>query len=93
MFEPFDVYFVALHCELAELVRRETLRSDRPIGSAADDFHRIHEGQRYDLQLHSRDAAEDNAAKLISAWTLRRSPSVFDELALKARSKKAVPPR
>ncbi|KRD73015.1 AAA family ATPase [Ensifer sp. ENS10] len=93
MFEPFDVFFVALHCELAELVRRETLRADRPIGSAADDFHRIHEGQRYDLQLHSRDAAEDNAAKLISAWTLRRSPSVFDELALKARSKKAVPPR
>ncbi|WDZ76816.1 AAA family ATPase [Ensifer adhaerens] len=81
MLEPFDVFFVALHCELEELVRRETLRGDRRIGSAADDFHRIHEGQRYDLHLHSEQAAEDNAAKLISAWALRQSPSVFEELA------------
>ncbi|WP_457581997.1 chloramphenicol phosphotransferase CPT family protein [Ensifer canadensis] len=86
MLQPFDVFFVALHCELEELVCRETLRADRPIGSAANDFHRIHEGQRYDLQLHSAQAVEDNAARLISAWASRRSPSVFEELALEARA-------
>lgn len=86
MLQPFDVFFVGLHCELEELVRREMLRADRPIGSAADDFHRIHEGQRYDLQLHSGQAVEDNAAQLISAWASRRSPSVFEELALEARA-------
>ncbi|KQW85188.1 AAA family ATPase [Ensifer sp. T173] len=89
MLQSFDVFFVALHCELQELVRRETLRADRPIGSATDDFHRIHEGQRYDLQLHSGQAVEDNAAQLISAWASRRSPSVFEELALEARSRPA----
>ena len=73
MLQPFDVFFVALHCELEELVRRETLRADRPIGSAADDFHRIHEGQRYDLQLRSGQAVEENTAQLISAWASRRS--------------------
>lgn len=90
MFEPFDVFFVGLHCELDELVRRETLRGDRPIGSAAEDFHRIHEGQRYDLQLRSDQPVEDNAAQLISAWASRRSPSVFAEL---ARNACAVYPR
>lgn len=85
MLQPFDVFFVALHCERDELVRRERLRADRPIGSAADDFHRIHVGQCYDLELGSGQAADDAAAQLISAWSVRRSPSVFDTLALEAR--------
>ncbi len=84
MLEPFDVFFVGLHCELDELVRRETLRADRPVGSAADDFHRVHEGQRYDLELRSGQAVEDNAAQLISAWAARCSPSVFEGLAREA---------
>ncbi|URK89312.1 chloramphenicol phosphotransferase CPT family protein (plasmid) [Rhizobium sp. RCAM05350] len=84
-FEPFDVFFVGLHCDLDELVRRETARGDRRAGSAADDFHRIHEGQRYDLQLSSGQAVADNATQLISAWTARQRPSVFEQLALEAR--------
>lgn len=88
MLEPFDVFFVGLHCELDELVRRETLRADRPVGSAADDFYRIHEGQRYDLELRSGVAVEENAAQLISAWVSRRAPSVFEALALEARAKR-----
>ncbi|NRP17424.1 Chloramphenicol 3-O phosphotransferase [Ensifer adhaerens] len=86
MLEPFDVFFVGLHCELEELVRRETLRADRPIGSAADDFHRIHEGQRYDLELSSGRPVEENVAQLMSAWVSRRSPTVFEALALEARA-------
>lgn len=86
MLQPFDVFFVGLHCALEELVRRETLRADRPIGSAADDFHRIHDGQRYDLELSSGRPVEENAAQLISSWASRRSPSVFEALALEARA-------
>ncbi|CAN7186362.1 AAA family ATPase [Ensifer sp. ENS07] len=86
MLQPFDVFFVALHCERDELIRRERLRADRPIGSAADDFHRIHVGQCYDLELGPGQAADDAAAQLISAWSVRRSPSVFDTLALEARA-------
>ncbi|NVD37425.1 AAA family ATPase [Ensifer sp. HO-A22] len=93
MLEPFDVFFVGLHCELDELVRRETLRADRPLGSAADDFHRVHEGQRYDLELRSGQAVEDNAAQLISAWAARRSPSVFEGLAREAVATRADQPR
>ena len=86
MFQPFDVFFVGLHCDLDELVRRETLRGDRRGGSAADDFHRVHKGQRYDLQLRAGLTTADYTAQVISAWTLRRSPSVFEELALEARA-------
>lgn len=84
-FQPFDVFFVGLHCDLDELVRWETARGDRKPGSAADDFHRIHKGQRYDLQLDASQPVTDNAAHLISAWTSRRGPSVFERLALEAR--------
>lgn len=93
MLEPFDVFFVGLHCEIEELVGREQRRGDRPIGSAADDFQRVHAGQRYDLELHSRQTAEDNAAELISAWKGRRSPSVFEALARQARTGSFAAPR
>lgn len=62
LLEPFDVFFVGLHCDLDELNKRETLRADRPIGSAADDYHRIHVGQRYDLELSAgRNTQEPSA--------------------------------
>ena len=54
--------------------------------SAADDFHRVHKGQRYDLQLRAGQTTADYTAQVIYAWTLRRSPSVFEELALESRA-------
>lgn len=85
LLEPFDVFFVGLHCDLDDLVKRETLRGDRRIGSAADDFRRVHQGQRYDLELPAGQTTADYSARLLSAWAARRSPSVFAELALQAR--------
>lgn len=84
LLQPFDVFFVALHADLDDLVRREALRGDRRIGSAADDFHRIHKGQRYDLELPAGQSAAENAARLIAAWKTRHSPSVFEQLAKRA---------
>lgn len=71
LFAPFDVYFVALHCPREELERREAARGDRPIGTAAEDFQRIHRGRSYDLELEALDGSVANGAKLLSAWRSR----------------------
>ncbi|HTM79338.1 MAG TPA: AAA family ATPase, partial [Devosia sp.] len=47
---PFDVFFVGVHCSLAELSRREAARGDREVGSAERDYHSIHQGLRYDFE-------------------------------------------
>tara|TARA_R110002124_G_scaffold9586_13_gene49305 strand:- start:20932 stop:21483 length:552 start_codon:yes stop_codon:yes gene_type:complete len=74
---PFDVFFVAIHCPLDELVRREAARGDRGIGSAEQDFHSIHQGVRYDLELQTLDGPAANVAQLIETWTARSGRSAF----------------
>ncbi|UJW86329.1 chloramphenicol phosphotransferase CPT family protein [Devosia sp. SL43] len=85
LLSPFDVFFVGVHCPLDELIRREALRGDRPVGSAARDFETIHRGLSYDFEVQSdRDAAE-NVAAIIDSWTSRTGDSVFARLASKER--------
>lgn len=74
---PYDVFFVGLHTGLAELNRRETARGDRPVGSAEQDFRTIHQGLRYDLELSSNEALDENVDRLVVAWKDRRAPSAF----------------
>lgn len=81
LFRPFDVFFVGLHCERDELIRREAARGDRPIGSAAQDHDTIHDGLSYDLELHSKDGVEANVRRLLAAWHERPAHSVFAALA------------
>ncbi|MDB5589374.1 MAG: chloramphenicol phosphotransferase [Devosia sp.] len=76
---PFDVFFVGVQCSLAELVRREQARGDRPIGSAEQDFNTIHRGLRYDLEISAELDANDNVERVISAWKTRTAPSAFLE--------------
>ena len=72
----FDVFFVALHCDLEELERRERARGDRPPGDARRDFETLHKFGEYDLELTSSDGVEHNAEALIAAWEARvRMPS------------------
>lgn len=85
---PFDVFFVGLHCSRDELIRREAARGDRPLGSAARDHATIHRGLRYDLELGSQRAPEENAARLIASWQARSAPSVFAGLALAGRGQR-----
>lgn len=68
LFRPFDVLFVALHCPVDVLEAREQARGDRPIGSARKDFGTIHQGLRYDLELHSSDGVDHNVARIIEQW-------------------------
>ncbi|WP_092160057.1 chloramphenicol phosphotransferase [Bosea sp. CRIB-10] len=79
-----DVFFVGLHCYLAELDRREIARGDRRIGDARRDFHQIHSYCRYDAELDSAIAPEANADKLIAAWHSRTKPSAFQSLLAEA---------
>lgn len=81
LFQPFDVLFVALHCPVDELRRRELARGDRPVGSAEQDAMTIHEGRRYDLELQARDGVEENAARVMAAWRRERVASAFFEVA------------
>ena len=77
----FDVFFVALHCDLEELERRERERGDRPKGDARRDFESLHRFGEYDLELMSSDSVEDNAEALIAAWAARVHPTAFERMA------------
>ena len=77
-----DVFFVALHCALDELERREEARGDRRSGDARTDLAIVHRHTRYDLELHSDKAiVEENVAQLIAAWERRQRPSAFERMA------------
>jgi len=71
LLKPFDVYFVGIHCPLAELERRELERGDRPVGGAKKDFESIHLHTEYDLELDSTNSPDKNVDLLISAWKKR----------------------
>ena len=72
-----DVLFTALHCPLPLLTAREAARGDRPFGSAEADFHSIHKGLNYDLELNSEDDLQANIARLLTAWRAPARRSSF----------------
>jgi chloramphenicol 3-O phosphotransferase len=77
----FDVFYVALHCPLPELERRERERGDRRLGDARKDFESLHRFGEYDLELDSANALEANSRALIAAWQERAHPSAFERMA------------
>jgi chloramphenicol 3-O phosphotransferase len=79
-----DVFFVGLHCDLAELERREIARGDRKVGDARRDYHQIHSYCLYDAELNSASPPEINADRLIAAWRSRPGPSAFQRLLAQA---------
>jgi chloramphenicol 3-O phosphotransferase len=79
-----DVFFVGLHCSLAELERREIERGNRRKGEARTDFQTVHSFTTYDLELNSELASvEENVNRLIGAWRERERPNAFDRMASK----------
>jgi chloramphenicol 3-O phosphotransferase len=74
---PHDVLFVGLHVPLDELERREAARGDRPVGSAAADYHSVHAGLRYDLELDAQVDVVHNVERLLAAWRVPRGRSAF----------------
>lgn len=80
LLNPFDVFFVGVHCPLAELERREKERGDRPIGDAEKDFAIAHTFGSYDFEVDSTEPLEVNVAAIMDAWTQRSSPSAFQKM-------------
>lgn len=74
---PFDVFFVGLHCELDELKARELARGDRPDGSAEQDFHTVHFGRVYDVEVNGQGNADENALAILECWLSGRRQSEF----------------
>ena len=76
-----DVFFVAVHCPLVELERREAARGDRPAGMAKTDFASVHLFNTYDFEVDSTAPLERNVAAVIAAWKARVPPSAFERMA------------
>ena len=75
-----DVFFIGLHCPLAELERRERQRGDRREGEARQDHATVHTFGIYDMELDSTRHADDNVRAAIKAWRERKRPSAFDRM-------------
>ncbi|MET3925161.1 AAA family ATPase [Devosia sp. 2618] len=65
LFAPFDLFCVGVHCPLPLLIAREQARGDRPVGSAEQDFHTIHQGVKYDLEVQSDEDPAGNVERII----------------------------
>jgi chloramphenicol 3-O phosphotransferase len=85
LLEHRDVFFVGLHCPLAELERRERVRGDRRIGEAGTDFAVTHTFGSYDFEIQTTDSANANANAVIAAWHNRARPSAFERMLMELR--------
>nr|WP_245331012.1 chloramphenicol phosphotransferase CPT family protein [Mesorhizobium sophorae] len=83
--ERHDVFFVAVHCPLEVLIKREKRRGDRPEGSAKRDFETIHVGKSYDLELDTGDGVDANVDRLLAAWRSTKRSSSFHSHQVRAK--------
>ena len=80
LISKLDVFFVGVHCSLAELERREMQRGDRRPGEARQDFETVHSIPTYDLEINSEHPLEENVTLLIQAWKESKRPSALDKM-------------
>ncbi len=61
------VLWVGVHCDVAELLRRERSRGDRRIGMAADQAPLVHVGVEYGLEVDTtHQTSEQCAARIVA---------------------------
>jgi chloramphenicol 3-O phosphotransferase len=77
-----DVVFVAVHCSVEELSRREAARGDRVPGQAAAQLAQVHAHGSYDVECDTTSASPDECALQIRKFLERRptGPTAFDRL-------------
>ena len=85
LLEHQDVFFVGLHCPLAELERRERVRGDRRMGEACADFAVTHTFGSYDFEIQTTLPVDVNASAVMNAWHRRARPSAFERMLLELR--------
>jgi chloramphenicol 3-O phosphotransferase len=66
-FAGLRVFFIGVHCDPAELLRREQARGDRPAGLAASQ-HGLHRGRVYDFQVDTTSVGAQECAKALHRW-------------------------
>jgi chloramphenicol 3-O phosphotransferase len=81
IFARHRMLFVGLHTALDALKHREASRGDRPVGSAEQDYHSIHRGRRYDLELDGETDVDANVDRVLVAWAEPPARSAFFSVA------------
>ena len=61
------VWLVGVRCNLAELERRESQRTDRDVGTAREQFESIHAYVVYDVEVDTAQMNSDQCAEVIKA--------------------------
>jgi chloramphenicol 3-O phosphotransferase len=81
-FEHTTVLAVGLHCDPAELRRREEERADRRVGLAEQQAVVVHQGWQYDLEVDTTTTGIDEVAdRIVEAWQAgATSPSAFERM-------------
>jgi chloramphenicol 3-O phosphotransferase len=77
---PYDVIFVGVHCDAAELTRREQARGDRVPGQAAKQLGLVHVHGRYDLEVDTTRRSARDCAEQIRDFAATHHGTAFDHL-------------
>ena len=80
--ENTTVLAVGLHCDPAELRRREQERGNRQVGLAERQAAIVHHGVLYDLEVDTTATDVDEVAdRIVEAWqAIRTDTSAFDRM-------------
>ncbi|EPJ52164.1 MAG: hypothetical protein OFPI_15080 [Osedax symbiont Rs2] len=75
LLQPFNCFYVAIDCNLAQLQRREIARGNRKLGSSCEQFYRVHQAIDYDLRVdtHTNTSIECAALILCAIEDLKRN--------------------
>lgn len=74
-------YWIAAHCDPAELTRRETAQGNRVLGLAASQFDWIHQKMQYDFEIDTTGKTPEAAAAELTHWfSGRPTPSAMRRL-------------
>jgi chloramphenicol 3-O phosphotransferase len=77
---PFRAYLVGVHCSLDELQRREQVRGDRYVGTAARQFDHVHRYGIYDFEVDTSRTNAEICAEQIMTYISSGEPSAFARL-------------
>lgn len=67
LLKPYKTIYIGVHCDIELLIRREKQRGNRKIGTAIEQYHRVHTDIEYDFNVDSgKMSAQDCAMAIIS---------------------------
>lgn len=68
-----DLVTVGVFCSLEELQKRELARGDRKIGSAAEQFYRVHSGVDYEFTVNTDSHTPQQCARNVVEYITKRA--------------------